>query len=215
MSNKEVRLEETTTDLEETHEYFVLENENGQQKFSQGELNDLVRDLALSKDKAELLASHLKEKHLLNKDVCITHFRKRNRDLISYFSADRPLCFSNNIDELFRCLSQEHVPSEWRLFTDSSKRSLKAVLLHNGNKKPSIPIGHSAHMKECYENMQVLIDAVKYTNYSWKICGDRKVVGMLMCMQSGFTRYCCFLCLWDSRAIAKHYVQSVTPAKII
>ncbi len=215
MSDKEVRLDETTTDAEETEvdEYLVLENENEQQKFSQGELNDLVRDLALSKSKAELLASRLKEKHLLKNDVCITHFRKRNRDLISYFSVDGPLCFSNNIGELFRCLSQEHVPSEWRLFIDSSKRSLKAVLLHNGNKKPSIPIGHSVHMKECYENMQVLLDAVKYTNYSWKICGDLKVIGMLMGMQSGFTKYCCFLCLWDSRATAKHYVQSEWPLR--
>ncbi|KAI6653955.1 hypothetical protein LOD99_3131 [Oopsacas minuta] len=39
------------------------------QTFPQGELNDLVRNLDLSKDKAELLASRLKQKNLLDKDV--------------------------------------------------------------------------------------------------------------------------------------------------
>lgn len=43
--------------------------------------------------------------------------------------------------------------------------SLKAVLLHNGNKKPSISIEHSVHMKECYDHMQVFIEALKYSEY--------------------------------------------------
>ena len=28
-----------------------------------------------------------------------------------------------------------------------------------------------------------------------------------MGMQTGFTKYCCFLCLWDSRAVSQHYKQ--------
>ena len=28
-----------------------------------------------------------------------------------------------------------------------------------------------------------------------------------MGMQAGFTKYCCFLCLWDSRAVSEHYMQ--------
>jgi len=28
-----------------------------------------------------------------------------------------------------------------------------------------------------------------------------------MGMQSGFTKYCCFLCLWDSRATTEHYIK--------
>lgn len=39
-----------------------LENEDQPQIFSQGDLKDLVRDLTLSNDKAELLAPRLKEK---------------------------------------------------------------------------------------------------------------------------------------------------------
>jgi hypothetical protein len=46
-----------------------------------------------------------------------------------------------------------HKPVEWILFLDSSKWSLKAVLLHNGNMLPSIPVGHAVNMKESYDNM--------------------------------------------------------------
>ena len=35
-------------------------------------------------------------------------------------------------------------------FMDSSIKSLKGVLLHNGNAWPSIPVAHSANMKEDY-----------------------------------------------------------------
>lgn len=34
-----------------------------------------------------------------------------------------------------------------------------------------------------------------------------------MGMQSGFTKYCCFLCLWDSRATGQHYVQKDWPSR--
>ena len=37
--------------------------------------------------------------------------------------------------------------------------------------------------------------------------GTNKVIGLLMGMQAGFTKYCCFLCLWDSRAVSQHYKQ--------
>ena len=47
-------------------------------------------------------------------------------------------------------------------------------------------------MEKCYETMQVLLSAIKYANYNWEICGDLKVIGILMGMQSGFTKYCCF-----------------------
>ena len=100
-----------------------------------------------------------------------------------------------------------HNPSDWRLFIESSKWSLKGVLLHNWNKYPSIPIAHSVHLKESYDNMELLLEAIKYSEYQWSLCGNLKVIGLLMGMQAGFTKYCCFLCLWDSRAVSQHYKQ--------
>ncbi|ESO05353.1 hypothetical protein HELRODRAFT_171733 [Helobdella robusta] len=73
------------------------------------------------------------------------------------------------------CLNLNYDPSEWRLFIDSSKLSLKAVLLHNGNHFPSVPIGHAAHMKETYLNMKTLLNPINYNEHKWKICGDLKV----------------------------------------
>ena len=34
-----------------------------------------------------------------------------------------------------------------------------------------------------------------------------KVVGILMGMQGGFTKQCCFLCLWNSLATKEHYIR--------
>ena len=60
--------------------------------FSQEHLNNLIRDLALSKQKAELLASRLQENNLLHADVVVTHYRKHNMDLLTVFRVDRLLC---------------------------------------------------------------------------------------------------------------------------
>ena len=41
--------------------------------FSQKHLNDLIRDLCFSKEKAELLASRLKEQNMVEKDVKVSY----------------------------------------------------------------------------------------------------------------------------------------------
>ena len=51
-------------------------------------------------------------------------------------------------------LGYQHISDEWRLYIDASKSSLKAVLLHNGNTKPSVPLAYAVNMKESYESMK-------------------------------------------------------------
>ncbi len=102
-------------------------------------------------------------------------------------------------------MSQIPIAFDWRLFIDSSHRSLKGVLLHNGNIKPCIPIAHSVHLTETYDNMKILLEAIQYSTYQWNICGNN--IGMLMGMQGGFTKYCSFLCLWESCATVGHYIK--------
>ena len=46
--------------------------------------------------------------------------------------------------------------------------------------------------------MELLLETIKYNMYPWSLCGDLKVVVVLMGMQVYFTKYCCFLCIWDS-----------------
>ena len=168
---------------------------------TQENLNDLAHDLYLSKQQSELLASRLKQWNLVQEYVRITSFRNRNKDLAFFFNMENKLCYCTNIPGLFTSLGLLHNPSDWRFFIDSSQRSLNDVLLHNGNKYPSIPIAHSVHLKEPYDNMELLLEAIKYSEYQWSLCGDLKVIGLLMGMQASFTKYCYFFCLWDSRAV--------------
>jgi hypothetical protein len=59
-------------------------------------------------------------------------------------------------------LGHEHNTPEWHLFIDSSKVSLKAVLLHNGNKYPPVPLAHTISIKKSYENMKLLLEKIHY-----------------------------------------------------
>jgi len=76
------------------------------------------------------------------------------------------------------------------LFIDYSKVRLKVILLHNGNKFPSVPLAQAANMKESYESMKLLLGKIKYDEFKWKLCGDLKVVALLLGMQLGYTKYC-------------------------
>jgi hypothetical protein len=53
--------------------------------------------------------------------------------------------------------------------------------------------------------MDLLLRAISYSKYGMKICGDLKIIGLLQGMQSGYTKFCSFLCELDSRAKDKHY----------
>ena len=66
---------------------------------------------------------------------------------------------------LFEAIGITCSQNEWRLFIDSSSRSLKTVLLHNGNKYPSLSLAHSVHLKEKYSSIKTLLDALKYDDY--------------------------------------------------
>lgn len=180
---------------------------------TQDELHDLSRDLNLSQAQAELLGSRLQGWNLLNKDVKVTSFRHRQEKFEKYFSSTEKIVHCNDVDALFLALEQKHDPSDWRLFIDSSKLSLKAVLLHNGNTYPSVPVAYSAYMKESYENMQKLLSAIDYKKYKWHICGDLKVIGLLLGMQPGYTKFCCFLCEWDSRDRLNHFIRTEWPQR--
>jgi hypothetical protein len=84
----------------------------------------------------------------------------------------------------------EHTSGQWTLFIDSSKVSLKAVLLHNGNKFPFIPQAHALNAKETYKILQVELQQIRYEEHRWNICADLRE--MLTGLQSGYTKFCCF-----------------------
>ena len=73
--------EEFISDLEDISSN--AKQSNLPQCFSQMELNDFVPDLGLSKQAAELLASQLKDKNLLDSFANVSFFRTRDETFVN------------------------------------------------------------------------------------------------------------------------------------
>ena len=58
------------------------------------------------------------------------------------------LLYWKNNQELMEELKLEQTSGQWGLLIDSSKFSLKTVLLHNVNHFPSIPLTNAVHIKD-------------------------------------------------------------------
>ena len=68
-------------------------------------------------------------------------------------------------------------------------------------------------MSETYENREILLKLIKYNEHNWLICADLKVVALIFGLQGGYTKFPCFLCLWNSRADAYHFTRNLWPAR--
>ena len=118
-----------------------------------------------------------------------------------------PFFYGVDIQGVIEKLGTVYNPSDWRLFVDASKLSLKA----NRNQFASIPLAHSTCMKEFYENMKILLSKLQYSTHTWKIWADFKVLNMLLGPLSGFTKYPYFMCKWDCRDRSNHWIKREWP----
>jgi hypothetical protein len=78
--------------------------------------------------------------------VCF--YRGRHEEFKDFFSQEDGVVFCNDVCSVMEVLGHEYNPVQWRLFIHSSNVSLKVVLLHNGNRFPSVPLAHAANMQE-------------------------------------------------------------------
>jgi len=93
------------------------------------------------------------------------------------------------IQTLFFCVGiDDFNPADWRLFIDSTKKRLQTVLFHN-YKHDFVPVGHSVDLKETYDNIQILLTALKYKERSWLIFGYTLHIHT----------YVYILCEWDTQ----------------
>jgi len=76
------------------------------------ELNDLLRDLELSKSKAELLGSRREQWNLLKKNVRISSFRSRHQQLVPFFRKDDDPVFCYDVDVLMNALGIRYDPQD-------------------------------------------------------------------------------------------------------
>jgi len=57
------------------------------------------------------------------------------------------------------------------------------------------------------------MEAISYDKFKWQICGDLNVIALLLGLKQGFTKHCCIICEWDSRARSLHYSRIYWPAR--
>jgi len=125
--------------------------------------------------------------NLLCQDTKVCFYRGRHEEFMDIFSQEDGVLFCNDVCSIMEVLGHEYNPYQWSLFIDSSKVGLKLVLLHNGNRFPSVPLAHAANMKESYESKKLLLGKIQYDEFKWKLCGRLMVVALLMGMELGCT----------------------------
>jgi len=103
----------------------------------------------------------MKQWKYLDEGVKITLYPYRKKNLEEFFTMEGTLVSCKDVDGLFKALNMSHCSNDWRLFIDSPKVSLKAVLPHNGNVLPSIPVAHAFGIKESDDSMKQLLQYIK------------------------------------------------------
>ncbi|KAJ8668086.1 hypothetical protein QAD02_009749 [Eretmocerus hayati] len=68
--------------------------------YDQESLNDLVRDLGLTKADAELLGSRLQERNMLALGTCFSQYRYRDKDFTEFFKEEDSLVYCDNVPGL-------------------------------------------------------------------------------------------------------------------
>lgn len=182
---------------------------------TQNRFDILVRRLKLSQRQSIILAQDLKRVNILAADVRIFAAIGRHRRFTQFFTSieHNSFAYCTDIRGLVTVLHGEYNPADWRLFIDSSKSSLKAVLLHITNSKNSVPVALSTNTKETYASLKKIIDRINYNDHMWKICADLKVIALLKGMQTGYTKNMCFMCLWDTRFKGDQYQKDDWPIR--
>ena len=67
--------------------------------------------------------------------------------------------------------------------------------------------------REGHEDIKRVIELLQYHKHNWIICVDLKMVCFLFGQQRGYTKYPFFLCIWDSRAREKHWMERNWPRR--
>ena len=79
---------------------------------NQGDLNDIVRDLNLSKKQAEPLGSRLKGWNLLRQDSKVCFYRGRHEEFKDVFTQEDGILFCNDVCSVMEVLGHEYNPDQ-------------------------------------------------------------------------------------------------------
>ena len=123
-------------------------NDDDQQPkpFDQAELNDCQR-FEFAKSFCSFSGIQVKAKLVLCTDTTFAWYKHRERECSRFFAMEHSLVYCVDIQGFIEKLETLYNPSDWRLFIDASKSSLKAVLLRNRNQFASTPLAHWTCMR--------------------------------------------------------------------
>jgi len=106
------------------------------------------------------------------------------------FSLNRRTVYCTDIGQLLHKVGVTQCQNEdWSLFIYSSKRSMKCVLLYDGNQFASVPMAHLTTLKEKYEAEKYVLVKLRYEQIEWLIGVHLKMVKLLLGQQSAFTKF--------------------------
>lgn len=57
------------------------------------------------------------------------------------------------------------------------------------NQYASVPVEHSVHLKECYKNIDFVLNKLGYSDHKWINCRNLQVISMLLGQQSRCTMF--------------------------
>lgn len=114
--------------------------------FTLGEVNDLIRDLDLTKELAQILSSCLKEKRLV-----VPGIKQEKSNFVSTLLNTLALCTIRTWNMYYQNMELyiTRVNAGYLQFFPEEPHG--STFTH-GNKFASIPVAYSMHLKECYEN---------------------------------------------------------------
>lgn len=79
------------TPSDDASDFCLGDESNEPQLLGQSELNDMVRDIGMAKEPAELLGSRLKSQNLLVHGRSFVWYRHREKEIVSYFDQGNAL----------------------------------------------------------------------------------------------------------------------------
>ena len=108
--------DDMTADLD-----FLVSTSLEPSPFKQEDLSDLVRDLCLSKQQSEVLASRLQQRALLCPDTKIAFYRNREKEFLSYFTCEDDFVYCDDVKGLSIAIGMpKYEPTQWRLSSPAS-----------------------------------------------------------------------------------------------
>lgn len=184
--------EESENDSDHNHNDF---------KWSMKSFNDFCKELKLSKSMSKKCLSMLRKDPYLKKNLHEVTFREinhRSKDVQAFFTKTDEFVYCNDIEGLVAYLDVDYTSNDWCLFIDSSITGLKAALMYKNHLIPTIPIAF-AKTKEDRSSIEKVLELINYHSNCWLIMCDLKVLNFIMGLKSGYAKYPCFHCMFDSR----------------